>query len=249
MGKLKSSIDAKIDEFINIWNIIKNSTQLEKVRNTIQKIKSLLEEGIIQTFIDLMNTGKNKLVEAIDFIKKLIFIIDKKLNIIKDKLKNTKDSIPEKKELIKKELNELKVELKRKIEEVKNYLRAQINSLKDKIIEKITDFIKEIKSNFNCYVVLLKELISNVEKTIKEELDSIEEKLKLNSLGDLLNEIGEKSNNIFNTNIGDKFKEKIKNADKLLSNKIHNALDNINFKKFKYKKAKIIDTLKDYQRK
>ena len=39
MGKLKSSIDAKIDEFINIWNIIKNSTHLEKVRNTNQKIK------------------------------------------------------------------------------------------------------------------------------------------------------------------------------------------------------------------
>lgn len=146
-------------------------------------------------------------------------------------------------------MNELKEEIKRKIEEVKNYLRVQINSLKDKIIGKITDFIKEIKSNFNCYIDLLKELISNVEKTIKEEMDSIEEKLKLNSWGDLLNEIGEKANNIFNTNIGDKFKEKIKNSNKLLSNKIHNALDYINFKKFKDKKAKIIDTLKDYQKK
>ena len=249
MDKLKSSIDTKIEEFISIWKKIKNSSQLEKVRNTIQKIKSILEEGIIPKLIDLMNIGKNKLNEAIDFIKNIISKIDEKLNKIKDKLKDTKNSIPEQKELIKKELNELKEELKKKIEEIKNYLMNQINSLKDKIIEKIADFIKEIKSNFNGYVDLLKELIDNVEKTIKEELDNIEEKLKLNSLDDLLNEIGEKANNIFNTNISDKFKEKIKNADKLLSNKIHNALDDIDFKEFKDKKAKIIDTLKDYQKK
>ena len=249
INDVKSSIDEKVEEFNNIWNKIKNSEQLEKVKNTIKKIKSFLESEIIEKIINLMNNTKNKISEAIAFIKNIVSKIVEKLNKLKEILKNSKESIPKKKELIKKELNELKEEFKKKINEIKEYIINLIASLQEKIFEKISDFTNEIKSNFKGYVDLLKELIEKIENSIKEKLDKIEEKLDLNVIGDLLNEIGEGAKNIFNSNITEQFKEKINNADKLLSNKIHNALDDIDFKEFKDKKAKIIDTLKDYQKK
>ena len=246
---VKTSIDGKVEEFTNIWNKIKNSEKLEKVKNTIESIKAFLKNEIIERILNLMNDAKSKISEAIIFIKNIISKVIKKIDELKGKLKDSKDSLPDKKEIIKKELNGIKEEIKTKINEIKEFIINLIGSLKEKIFEKIVDFIKEIKSNFKGFIDLLKDLIDKIEKLIKEKLDNIEEKLKLNIIDDLLNEIGEKANNIFNANISEKFKEKINNADKLLSNKIHNALDDIDFKEFKEKKAKIIDTLKDYQKK
>ena len=84
-------------------------------------------------------------------------------------------------------------------------------------------------------------MINEIEKIIVEKVNKIEEKLKMN----FLEELGNKVNNLLNMDIKEKIEDKIKSTDKKLSDKVHKALEDINFKQFKDDKNYIIETLKN----
>ena len=121
----------------------------------------------------------------------------------------------------------------------------KIEVIKQQIYDKILEFIKEVKSNINHYLEIFQNIINEIEKIIVEKVNKIEEKLKLN----ILEGFGNKVNNLLNMDIREKIEDKIKNTDKKLSDKVHNALEDIDFKQFKEDKNFIIETLKNYQNK
>ena len=96
---------------------------------------------------------------------------------------------------------------------------------------------------------LLKTLIDEIEKFILDKIKILEEKLDLGQIDKFLNNAGENLNKYLQLDINSIFKEKMKEADKVLSDKMHNALEDIDFKQFKEKKNQIIQKLKDYQTK
>lgn len=242
--KLKTIVEDNIKNFKNTWNKIKNSEKLEKVNKTIKQIQSSLEE-VISYIINLIKSLKEKLKEIINFIKNIKQLINEKVTNMKEILKNEKSSFPEKLQKIKNELNKIKEEIKNKIIEIKTNIMNKIEVIKQQIYDKILEFIKEVKSNINHYLEIFQNIINEIEKIIVEKINKIEEKLKLN----ILEGFGNKVNNLLNMDIREKIEDKIKNTDKKLSDKVHNALEDIDFKQFKEDKNFIIETLKNYQNK
>ena len=248
VSEIKQKIREKINYLRTTWNKIKNSEKLKEIENTIKKIQSKLED-IITKIDNVMKIIKEKVIEILKIIKEKSNLIVQKLKNIKEIIKNEKQSLPEKIKAIKEEFNGIKEEIKNKIQQIKDYIFNQINSLKSKIIEKISEFIKEIKTNFESYVNLLKTLIDEIEKFILDKIKILEEKLDLGQIDKFLNNAGENLNKYLQLDINSIFKEKMKEADKVLSDKMHNALEDIDFKQFKEKKNQIIQKLKDYQTK
>ena len=86
--------------------------------------------------------------------------------------------------------------------------------------------------------------MKNIENFIEEQIQVLEDKLT-KKIGNII----ENSCNNYLGDINNKVKEKCSQIDELISNKIHNALEDIDFKEFKDKKDKIISTLKNFQKK
>jgi len=242
--KLKTIVEDNINKFKNAWNKIKSSEKLEKVNKTIKQIQSSLEE-VISYIINLIKSLKEKLKEIINFIKNIKSLVNEKVISIKDRLKNENNSFQEKLQIIKIEINKIKEEIKNRIIEFKTNIMNKINEIKQKIYDKIFEFTKEVKSNIIQYLEIFQNMINEIEKIISEKVNKIEEKLKSN----ILEELGNKVNNLLNMDIREKIEDKIKNTDKMLSDKVHNALEDVDFKQFKDDKNYIIETLKNYQNK
>ena len=242
--KLKTIVEDNINNFRNTWDKIKSSEKLEKVNKTIKQIQSSLEE-VLSYIINLIKNLKEKLKEIITFIKDIKSLINEKVINIKKKLINEKSSFPEKLQKIKNELNKIKEEIKNRIIEIKTNIMKKIDEIKQKIYDKIFEFTKEVKSSINHYLEILQNIINEIEKIIVEKVNKIEEKLKLN----ILEELGDKMNSLLNMDIREKIEDKIKSTDKMLSDKVHNVLEDIDFKQFKDDKNYIIETLKNYQNK
>ena len=183
--------------------------------------------------------------EIINFIKNIKSLVNEKVISIKDRLKNENNSFQEKLQIIKIEINKIKEEIKNRIIEFKINIMNKINEIKQKIYNKIFEFTKEVKSNIIQYLEIFQNIINKIEKIISEKVNKIEEKLKSN----ILEELGNKVNNLLNMDIREKIEDKIKNTDKMLSDKVHNPLEDVDFKQFKDDKNYIIETLKNYQNK
>ena len=245
ISEFEKSIEDKINNIKDIWKKIKNSETLEQVKNTIKYIQTILED-IITKINDFLKSVKEKVNEILNIIKTKSSLIVDKLKSIKEKIKEGKQSLPEIIQTIKDELNKIKEEIKNQIQQIKQVIMDKIQSIKQNIYDKISEFIKEMKLNFESYVNLLKDLLAQLEKFILEKIDLLNDKIDLSQISNFFNNIGKNFDKFLNSNI---IKEKIEQTDKLISDKIHNALEDIDFKEFKEKKNQIIQNLKEYQKK
>ena len=161
---------------------------------------------------------------------------------LKEEVCDNENSIEVKIQLVKDFLHK---KLENKVQLITNEIMKKIDYIKNNISQNIAKFIDDFKFNFKNNAEKLNEIIENIENFISEKIQDLSDKLGLKKIGNI---IEESSNNLFN-GIENKIKEKTSQIDELISNKINNALENIDFKEFQEKKLKIITTLKEYQKK
>ena len=240
ISQIKQILNEKIDDLRKEWKKIKKSNAVNNVRKTVKQSQAILF-GIIDKLNSVIKLIKENLQRINNFIKNTGPLIEE-FKELKEEVFDNENSTPVKIQLIKDFLHK---NLENKTQLITNKIMEKIDYIKDNIFQNIAKFIDDFKFNFKNNAEILNEIIEKIENYIAEQIKVLSDKFGLNKIGDV---IEESSNNLFDE-ISNKFKEKTSQMDELISNKIHNALEDIDFKEFQEKKLKIITTLKDFQKK
>ena len=224
VGEIESKL---IKNFNDKMNIIKNQL-IDDINKQNQLIEQLKDNNDDNEKFQLIEEKYNKLIESLDFSKKVIKISDDNSDTKNeeennsDKLmsqKNDIDAILKDNENIKKEVKEINI----KIDNADKEIKKIENSIKEKnlLIENMNE---KVNKDNNVIMEINKKIeeINNNKKKEKNEKNNKNNKNDKNEKiekSELMNEINNKIINNEN-NINKKIEEKMKDINKILENKI-----------------------------